>query len=63
MDDTTRHFSLAHSQKQKNYRHLQTDTDQLVLFLVRQGCAAKQLAIRDARGTSRNDHALRGILC
>jgi hypothetical protein len=62
MDDTTRHFPLLHSQKQKNFRHLQTDTDQLALFLVRQDCAAKQLGIRGARGTGKNDHALRGNL-
>jgi len=37
MDDTTRHFPLPHSQKQKNFRHLQTDTDQLAFTLVRGG--------------------------
>ena len=62
MDDTTRHFSLQQSQKPKNYRHLQADTDQLALLPVRQGCAAKLLVIRDARGTGKNDHVLWGNL-
>ncbi len=43
MDGTTRHFSFPQSQKPKNFRHLQTDADQLALFLVRQGCAANSL--------------------
>ncbi len=62
MDDTTRHISISHSRKQKhkNYRHLQTDIDQLALFLVRQGCAADPLESPDAWGTGKNDHALRG---
>jgi len=62
MDDTRRYTPPSHSrkQKQKNYRHLQTDLDQLALFLVRQGCAADQLENQDAWGTGRNDHALRG---
>ena len=65
MDDTRRHTPLSHSRKQKhkNYRHLQTDLDQLALFLVRQGCAADQLENQDAWGTGKNDHALRGNRC
>jgi hypothetical protein len=59
MDDTTRHISLPHSrrQKRKTNRHLQTDSDQLARFLVRQGCAADQLESPEAWGTSKNDHA------
>jgi len=59
MDDTTQRISLPHSrrQKHKNYRHLQTDSDQLALFLVRQVCAADQLVSPDAWGTGINDHA------
>ena len=59
MDDTKRYISISHSrrQKHKNYRHLQTDTDQLARFLVRQVCAADQLESPNAWGTGINDHA------
>ncbi len=61
MDDARRHIPLSHSrrQKHKNYRHLQTDIDQLALLLVRQGCAAEQLEDPDAWGADKNGHALR----
>jgi hypothetical protein len=62
MDDTRRNIPLSHSrrQKHKNYRHLQTDIDQLALLLVRQGFAAEQLEYPDAWGADKNDHTLRG---
>jgi len=62
MDDIARHIPPPHSrrQKHKNYRHLQTDIDQLALLLVRQGCAADPLESPDAWGTGKNDHAFRG---
>jgi hypothetical protein len=62
MDDTRRNIPLSHSrrQKHKNYRHLQTDIDQLALLLVRQDCAAEQLKDPDAWGADKNDHAFRG---
>jgi len=62
MDDSTGHFPLPHSQKQKNFRHLQTDTDQLAFTLVRQDCATKMLGNPSAWGTDKNDHALWGNL-
>ena len=62
MDDTTRHTPLSHSQKQKNLRHLQTDLDQLALFLTCQGCAANKFGSPSARGTDKNDYALWGNL-